>query len=52
MNSKIENEKDIVVIILNLCAKKYLNLKKDNQKYTITVIKNIDTNLLYNETYN
>lgn len=51
LDSTIENEKDIVAIILNLCAKKYLMLKKENEKYVVKVLKNIDSNLLGNEKY-
>ena len=50
-NSKIENEKDIVAIILNLCAKKYLTITKIKDKYIIRVLKNIDNGLLSNEKY-
>ena len=50
-DSKIENEKDIVAIILDLCARKYLSLTKSNDKYIIKILKQIDTNLLDNEKY-
>ena len=51
IDSTIENEKDIVAVILDLCAKKYLKLQKENDKYTITILKDIDKNLLNNEKY-
>ena len=51
IDSTIENEKDIVAVILDLCAKKYLKLQKENDKYTITILKDIDQNLLNNEKY-
>lgn len=51
LDSTIENEKDIVAIILNLCAKKYLTLRKENEKYIIKILKGIDSNLLENEKY-
>ena len=51
-DSAVENEKDIVAVILDLCAKGYLNLKKDKEnKYNITVIKSDDEKLLANEKY-
>lgn len=50
-NSKIENYKDIIAVILDLCARKYLTLIKQNDKYIIKVLKNIDNNLLNNEKY-
>ncbi len=51
LNSKIKQQQDIVAILLNLCAKKYLKLKEENGSYTITVLKGIDQNLLSNEKY-
>lgn len=51
LDSKMENEKDIVAIILNLCAKKYLYLNVNNEKYTITILKDIDNKLVANEEY-
>ncbi len=50
-DSTLENEKDIVAVILDLCAKKYLSLVKSNDKYTIKVLKPVDDNLLVNEKY-
>lgn len=50
-NSTIENYKDIVAVILDLCARKYLNLIKQNDKYIIQILKPIDGNLLSNEKY-
>ena len=38
-DSTIENYKDIVAVILDLCAKKYLSLIKQNDKYVIKVKK-------------
>lgn len=51
LDSTIENYKDIVAVILDLCAKKYLHLVKQEDKYIITVLKGIDESLLSNETY-
>ncbi len=51
MDSTIENYKDIVAVILDLCAKKYLNLEKQGDKYIIRVLKGIDDSLLSNEKY-
>ena len=51
MDSTIENYKDIVAVILDLCAKKYLNLEKQGDKYIIKVLKGIDNSLLSNEKY-
>ena len=51
MDSTIENQKDIVAVILDLCAKKYLNLEKQGDKYIIKVLKGIDDSLLSNEKY-
>ena len=50
-DSTVENYKDIVAIILDLCARKYLSLIKQNDKYIIKVLKNIDHHLLSNEKY-
>ena len=50
-DSTIENYKDIVAVILDLCARKYLSLIKQNDKYIIKVLKNIDSDLLSNEKY-
>lgn len=50
-DSTLENYKDIVAVVLDLCARKYLNLKKDNNKYILKVLKGIDDNLLSNEKY-
>lgn len=50
-DSKIENYKDIIAVILDLCAKKYLFLNKSNDKYCIKILKGIDNNLLSNEKY-
>ncbi len=52
MDSTLENEKDIVAIILDLCAKGYLNLRKNiNGNYTISILKPISDDLLSNEKY-
>lgn len=51
MDSTIENYKDIVAVILDLCAKKYLNLEKQGDKYIIKVLRGIDDSLLSNEKY-
>lgn len=51
IDSTIENRKDIVAVILDLCAKKYITLTKDNNKYIIKLIKSDDDNLLNNEKY-
>lgn len=50
-DSTIENEKDIVAVILDLCAKKYLRLTKQNGRYLVEVLKPIDNHLLSNEKY-
>ncbi|MBR1376246.1 MAG: DUF2207 domain-containing protein [Bacilli bacterium] len=51
MDSAIEDYKDIVAVILDLCAKKYLFLRQENNQYKIDILKNIDNNLLNNEKY-
>ena len=51
IDSNLENYKDIVAVILDLCAKKYIKLENIDKFYTITVIKNIDKDLLSNEKY-
>ena len=50
-DSTLENEKDIVAVILDLCAKKYLHLVKDRDKYVIKVLKEPDDRLFKNEQY-
>lgn len=50
-DSTIENEKDIVAVILDLCARKYLRLTKKMGKYMVEVLKQIDSELLSNEKY-
>lgn len=52
LDSTMENEKDLIAAILDLCAKGYLHLQngKDNF-YTIKVLKPIDEGLLSNEKY-
>ena len=51
IDSKIENEKDIVAVILDLCAKKYLKLFKLENKYFIKVLNYQNGQLLENEKY-
>lgn len=51
MDSAIEDYKDIVAVILDLCARKYLFLNQVNDQYKIQVLKGIDANLLSNEIY-
>ena len=51
VNKTIENKKDIIACILDLCARKYLKLEKVDDKYIITILKNSTTNLFSNETY-
>ena len=51
LDSTIENDIDIVAVILDLCAKKYLRLIKQNDKYVIQVLKEMDHHLLSNEKY-
>lgn len=51
INKTIENEKDIVACMLDLCARKYLKLEKVGDKYTITILKKSTDDLLNNETY-
>lgn len=50
-DSKIENKKDIIAVILDLCAQKYLSLTKIQNKYCIKVLKGTDETLLKNEKY-
>ncbi len=50
-DSVIENYKDIIAVILDLCAKKYLSLVKKDNKYEVRVLKGVDSNLLDNEKY-
>ena len=50
-DSKIENEKDIIAVVLDLCAKKYLSLNKEMDKYFIKILKPVDEHLLDNEKY-
>ena len=50
-DSTLENEKDIVAVILDLCARKYLSLEYHGDKYTIHVLEKNPTNLLSNESY-
>ena len=47
----IENEKDIIARILDLCARKYLKLEKVNNSYMITILNKSTDGLLSNETY-
>ncbi len=51
VNKTIENEKDIIACILDLCARKYLKLEKIDDRYMITILKNSTANLLSNEAY-
>ncbi len=50
-NSTIENEKDIVATILDLCAQKYLHLERYENKYMITIRKTDLSQLHRNEQY-
>ncbi len=50
-DSKIENYKDIIAVILDLCARKYLSLIKEEDKYCIKILKGLDNTLLSNEKY-
>lgn len=50
-DSTIENYKDIVAVILDLCAKKYIRLIKQDDKYIIDILKPVDDSLLNNEKY-
>lgn len=50
-DSEIENDKDIVAVILDLCAKKYIRLTKQENKYCLKILKDADEHLLKNETY-
>ena len=50
-DSTLENEKDIVAVILDLCARKYLSLEYHGDKYTIHMLEKNPTNLLSNENY-
>lgn len=51
LDSTIENYKDVVAVILDLCAKKYLRLIKQDDKYIIDILKPVDGSLLSNEKY-
>lgn len=51
IDSTIENEKDIVAVILDLCAKGYLHLQKNVNEYEVKILKPIDEKLLSNEKY-
>ena len=51
LNSEIENHKDIVATILDLCAREYLSIRKESDKYCVVIRKDIDSNLLSNERY-
>lgn len=51
IDSEIENEKDIVATILDLCAKGYLKLVKEQAGYKVIILKPGDTTLLSNEQY-
>lgn len=51
IDKNIENEKDIIACILDLCARKYLKLEKVNDRYMITILNNRTDNLLSNEAY-
>lgn len=50
-DSTMENEKDIVAVILDLCARKYLNLIKMDDKYIVQILKRDTEGLLNNEKY-
>lgn len=49
-NSTIENEKDIIAVILDLCAQKYLHLSKHSDRYVIRILPTTKTPLS-NEAY-
>lgn len=51
INKTIENEKDIIACILDLCARKYLKLEKVDDGYMITILKNSTADLFSNEAY-
>jgi len=51
IDSTIENHKDIIAVILDLCARNYMSLIKQKDKYLIKILKNVDNNLLTNEEY-
>ncbi len=51
MDSVMENEKDLLAVILDLAAKRYINLKKDHNGYKIVLLKDIDDKLYQNEQY-
>ena len=50
-DSSIENEKDIVAVILDLCAKGYLRLDKNGDRYILKVLHEPDDHLFKNEWY-
>lgn len=51
IDSKIENKKDLVAVILDLCARGYLGLNNVKGKYIIKVKNSDFTKLLKNEKY-
>ncbi len=51
VDSSIENQKDIIAVILDLCARKYIKLEKEGEKYIVKVLKDSDDELLNNEKY-
>lgn len=50
-DSTLENEKDIVAVILDLCAKGYLKLEQHSNKYIIKILEKDSSKLLSNELY-
>ena len=51
VDSTLENYKDIIAVILDLCARGYLSLTKSEDKYVIKILKDMDDKLLSNEKY-
>jgi len=51
LDSKIEPYKDIVAVILDLCARGYLRLEKQDNNYNVRVLNNNLDNLISNEKY-
>lgn len=51
LNSTLENKKDLIAAILDLCSKGYLKLTKVDNNYQIKVLKKPDSLLLENEQY-
>ena len=51
LDSELESYKDVVAVILDLCAKGYLKMQCINNKYVLKVVNNDISKLLDNEKY-